>query len=873
MNEEKLNRLLQRNAELEQQLAAKDRELQIGAALERVRVRTMAMQRSDELAEVAELLFKEVKALGIQTWTTGFNVWREDGNGYEDWITNPQGGFIEPYSIVSTVYAVFRQVSEAKKRGESFYVQSEEGETLKETYRWLSKFAANKQFENILESGFQFPERQYDHFVFGAKVSLMFITYEPVPEAHDIFKRFGRVFEQTYTRFLDLQKAEAHAWEVQIQLGLERVNARAMAMQHSDELAEAAKLLYDELRSLGINPVSCGYMFIEEAHQTQTAWVTLPDGTLLPDYIVFPLTGDAILDDRYRVWREKEALHKAIIQGEANKEHHRFLSSKVPANFSAAIFEHIPANIVFYSANFSAGYLMIIATDLFSAEEEQTIVRFAKVFETTYTRFLDLQRAEAQARAARIEASLERVRSKAMAMQKSDDLANAVATVFEELDNLEFGMLRCGIGIINKENRSVNVWASTKSDKDMPLQLSGDEPMDAHPLLRGAFDAWLNQEEYSYTLEGDDLRNYYRTQVAVNFKLPASQSLVAGEESTRQFYYLATFPAGGLFAFRETPFPEEAKAVMQRFAAVFTLTYTRYHDLQVAEAHALQAKEDFRNLQAEKMRAEAALAGLKAMQAQLIQQEKMASLGELTAGIAHEIQNPLNFVNNFSAVNKELVEEIEEELEKANIEEAKALAKDIKENEEKIAHHGKRADSIVKGMLQHARASTGDKHPTDINRLADEYLRLSYQGMRAKDKAFNAIIETRYDANVGNINLVPQDIGRVLLNLYNNAFYAVHQKKNQLNGTFEPVVSVSTKREGEQVIVSVSDNGTGIPEQALGKIFQPFFTTKPTGEGTGLGLSLSYDTVTKGHGGTIVVESKQGEGSVFTIRLPLTAAV
>jgi two-component system NtrC family sensor kinase len=288
-------------------------------------------------------------------------------------------------------------------------------------------------------------------------------------------------------------------------------------------------------------------------------------------------------------------------------------------------------------------------------------------------------------------------------------------------------------------------------------------------------------------------------------------------------------------------------------------------------------------LQKQKDKVESTLTELKATQSQLIQSEKMATLGELTAGIAHEIQNPLNFVNNFSEVNKELIGEMVDEVDKGNTEEVKAIAKDIKDNEEKILHHGKRADAIVKGMLQHSRISTGQKELTDINALANEYLRLSYHGMRAKDKSFNATVKTDFDsslsadeAGIGKINIVPQDIGRVLLNLFNNAFYAVSEKKKNLTGfqnlsglnNYVPIVSILTKKVDAKVEIHVKDNGIGIPQKVVDKIFQPFFTTKPTGQGTGLGLSLSYDII-KAHGGEIKVETKEGEGSEFIIQLPL----
>ena len=269
------------------------------------------------------------------------------------------------------------------------------------------------------------------------------------------------------------------------------------------------------------------------------------------------------------------------------------------------------------------------------------------------------------------------------------------------------------------------------------------------------------------------------------------------------------------------------------------------------------------------------LENLKSAQAQLIQSEKMASLGELTAGIAHEIQNQLNFVNNFSELSKELLDEMKTELDNGNTDDAKEIADDVIQNLEKINHHGKRAGDIVKSMLQHSQTSTGKTEPTNINALADEYLRLAYHGLRAKDKDFNVTIKTDFDSSIGSISIIPQDIGRVLLNLYNNAFYAcaeqsrsvVAEKKKQQPEGYEPTVSVSTKKVNGKIEIRVGDNGNGISPKIVDKIFQPFFTTKPTGQGTGLGLSLSYDIV-KAHGGEIKVETKEGEGTEFCIVLP-----
>jgi len=296
---------------------------------------------------------------------------------------------------------------------------------------------------------------------------------------------------------------------------------------------------------------------------------------------------------------------------------------------------------------------------------------------------------------------------------------------------------------------------------------------------------------------------------------------------------------------------------------IFSIVQIRAYYLK-KENRILEEKVQHRTKQLKK-----SLDNLKATQDQLIQSEKMASLGELTAGIAHEIQNPLNFVNNFSEVSKELLNEMKEELDNGNLEDAMEIMQDIIQNLEKINHHGKRADGIVKGMLQHSRSNSDSKEPTDINALADEYLRLAYHGLRAKDKSFNATMVRDFDDNIGNINVIPQDIGKVILNLITNAFYVVDEKKKSGIKNYEPTVTVKTRKGVKNIEIQVTDNGNGIPEKILNKIFEPFFTTKPTGKGTGLGLSMSYDIVTKGHGGELKVNTTQNKGTEFIIILPI----
>ena len=274
-------------------------------------------------------------------------------------------------------------------------------------------------------------------------------------------------------------------------------------------------------------------------------------------------------------------------------------------------------------------------------------------------------------------------------------------------------------------------------------------------------------------------------------------------------------------------------------------------------------------IQSQRQALETTLTELKNTQNQLIQSAKMASLGELTAGIAHEIQNPLNFVNNFSEVSIELMDELNDELDKGDTKEARAITADVIENLGKINHHGKRAGGIVKGMLEHSRASAGQKEPTDLNKLADEYLRLAFQGFKAKEKSFDAELVTSFKENLPKVTVIPQDFGRVLLNLFNNAFYAVNQKAKTEGTGYRPEVSVSTTAENGRLVIRVKDNGTGIPLAIKDKVMQPFFTTKPTGEGTGLGLSLSYDIIVKGHGGSIDLNTSEGEFTEFIVRVGL----
>jgi len=475
--------------------------------------------------------------------------------------------------------------------------------------------------------------------------------------------------------------------------------------------------------------------------------------------------------------------------------------------------------------------------------------RFAKVFEQTYTRFLDLQKAEAQAREAIKQASVDRIRAEIASMRTTNDLERIQPIIWNELTTLGVPFTRCGVFILDEEHEQVDTFLSTPEGKSIASFTSNYSDV---AVISEALPYWRKKEIYK--AHWDEATFLAQAQTLLSQGNITSAENYLTEHRPKDLYlHFLPFLQGILYVGNETPLNDDELQLVQNLADAFSIAYARY--------------EDFNKLEIAKEQIENTLVDLKQTQAQLVQSEKMASLGELTAGIAHEIQNPLNFVNNFSDVNKELLVEMKDEIEKGNIEEVKAIANDIIGNEEKINHHGKRADAIVKGMLQHSRSSSGVKDPTDINVLADEYLRLAYHGLRAKDKFFNATMKTEFDQSIGKINIVPQDIGRSVLNLISNAFYAVTEKKKQNGEGYEPTVTVTTKKINGKVEIRVADNGNGIPQKVLDKIFQPFFTTKPTGQGTGLGLSLSYDII-KAHGGEINVETKEGEGSDFYIFLP-----
>ena len=1030
-----------------QKAEAQAREAKIEAALERVRSRTMAMQRSEELMDAASLLFQQVSALGVTLWGCGFNIWEKNEKICTSYNANPHGTILSFWEIPLTEDLCFIHFYESRQRGDILYVDEMGGEQLEATYHYMRKLPGiGEGIESILKAGNTLPIFQVNHLANFSFGNLLFITYQHVPEAHDIFVRFAKVFEQTYTRFLDLQKAEAQAKEAQIEAALERVRSRSMGMQKSEELKEVIQVVYDQFVHLNIKVEHTGFVIDYKARDDYNIWIADPLG--VPSQVTIPYF-DSVYYNRFNEAKEKgEDFFATNLSFEEKNRFYQKLFEYVPnlPEESKKFYFSCPGlaastvlldNVCLYIENFSG--------TPYSDENNNTLMRFGKVFQQTYTRFLDLQKAEAQAREAQIEAALEKVRGRSMGMQKSDELRDVIQVIFEQLIHLNFNIDGAGFGVDFRESDDWNIW---NADAYTPFPTKIHIPYFDHPVANAIIEAKNSGVELVPLKLTIEERNTLLDHV---FKYapasPEAKEVVYNTPGFAESDVLLKNVLLFIHNYAGIPYTDAENATLIRFGKVFEQTYTRFKDLEKAEAQARETVkqasvdrvraeiasmrttsdlekitpliwnelttlgvpfircgvfimdeeqqlvhtflstpegkaiatlhvpfqfnlsiitngvghwrkkeiykehwdaatftkswialsslmetsdgshqheqppknlylhmlpflqgmlyagntaslsddelqlvqnlagafstayaryEDFNKLELAKEQIEKTLVDLKQAQAQLVQSEKMASLGELTAGIAHEIQNPLNFVNNFSEVNKELLVEMKDEMEKGNYADAKDIANDVIGNEEKINHHGKRADAIVKGMLQHSRTSSATKEPTDINKLADEYLRLAYHGLRAKDKSFNATLKTDYDESIGNINIIPQDIGRVVLNLINNAFYVVSEKAKQQGADFEPTVSVSTKKIGDKVEISVKDNGNGISQKVLDKIFQPFFTTKPTGQGTGLGLSLAYDII-KAHGGELNVQTKEGKGlpagqagTEFIIQLPIT---
>ena len=858
-----------------QKAEAQTREAKIEAALEKVRASAMAMHHSHELDELLTVLFDQFDVLGIQPMTTHMTLIDMENNTFTFRETGKGGrrSFGEQRVAIDSM-DIWTDAANKWRNSEPLAINSLHFPPESLPMLWQvfhESFAAMPEGSKITPE--DYPDGIYHT---AGKQPFGYIGMNQIRKAtqeeEQIVVKFASEFGRAYTRFLDLQKAEAQAREAKIEAALEKVRSRTMAMQSSNELQETAAVLFQEFKKLGaenIYQVTIGiYNELERTIDFRvTSWAD--SGEQENRSFSLDMNEPYLIKPAISAWKSGKKSAVFDLTGEALQGwlNYRNKMSGITVKSSDT-----DGRRVITAAYFSKGHLTISTPIPPPQETIKTLERFATVFDGTYTRFLDLEKAEAQAREAKIEAALERVRSRTLAMQKSDELAETAAEVFHQLIGLGIDPNRLYIGIVNAVTKDMEMWATDEDGSGVGKKFTfnaGD-----NESVKKLYDGWVSKEKsVSVDMQGKELENYFR--YLQQLHIPISHGL----KQKRRVQSVAYFDKGFIGMASPDELSGQNIELLERFAAVFNLTFTRFSDLKIAEAHALQAEQDLIAIKEAKQKAEDALTELQSTQKQLIQSEKMASLGELTAGIAHEIQNPLNFVNNFSEVSKELLDEIKEEIGKGNLEDAMEIMNDVIQNLEKINHHGKRADGIVKGMLQHSRSSSGVKELTDINALCDEYLRLAYHGLRAKDKSFNATMKTDFDASLEKINVMPQDIGRVILNLITNAFYVVNEKKNtpqppEGGVKYEPTVTITTSSihppSGNRSIqIKVTDNGGGIPQKVLDKIFQPFFTTKPTGQGTGLGLSLAFDIVTKGHGGELKVETKEGEGTEFIILLPV----
>jgi signal transduction histidine kinase len=711
--------------------------------------------------------------------------------------------------------------------------------------------------------------------------------------------------------------------ELKIEAALERVRSASMAMQGSAELASVARTVFEQLKVLGIDVYRS---WIDIFHVTEgyvLTWSTDFEGNFQPNPATFPLDFDETMSDFYRDYKSSSKFIELEAHGDGVREWFDYLYSVS----SDPIFKmtSVPDDLYQIWAKHKYGTVATTKLSPITNDEKDILNRFANVFEQAYTRFLDLQKAEAQTREMQIEAALERARAQSMMMQHSDEI-NTISNVFHEQLNLlgipsEFSY----VWLPDEANETHQFWASWSEVKAGENSLQSKQvtyPLDkSEPYTAACFAAWATPdvvlEEF---IPPADIAGFFD----VWKELLSGAKKLKPEYFQEGIYYSEAYMRYGCFGINfRRKLSEEEKNILKRFSKEFEQAYTRFLDLQTAEKQALVIRE-------ERDRLEIALKELHATQDQLVQQEKLASLGQLTAGIAHEIKNPLNFVNNFSDVSLELVEEARGEVRRVTGDGRPEVSKseknnsplkkgdkggssspqkqevseddydpgfileildDIEANLRKIHEHGSRADGIVKSMLQHSRGGDGKPEPTDLNALVKEYINLSFHGMRAGNDPINVDIDLKLGESIGEVPLVAEDFSRVILNLCNNAFDAMRERLtgdggpvtgegSPLEGSGEaersqgvsssvkyaPKLSIRTKSAANAVTIEIEDNGPGIPEELKDKIMQPFFTTKKGTQGSGLGLSITNDIV-KAHGGRIVINSLPGKGTTFTIHL------
>lgn len=841
--------LLQR---LQNELAQKNRELLLEASLEKVRSRAMDMNYSFELSDVLSVLFEQYDHLGICPVFSHLTLFDLENRRFAFRTTGRGGQRVQAEQKIDLdAMDTWKEAVENWKRGGPEQVHSHHypPEILPQV------FGLFQEILSVIPEEARYTPEDFPAGVFITQGYCRFgyvgfgHSREATLEEKEVVRRMAREFERLYQRFIDLEKVEDQIRDAQVEASMERVRAGALAMRNSADVGNATGILFTELEKLGMSPLRCGLYIIDEKDVTMQVWraTTTTDGTIGQVTGTVSMTIHPMLQAGFDAWQRKDATIMYTLEGEDLAAYYKALIEHAP-QFVQNVATGKQISTSFF---FDEGALFVFTREPLDATTCSLMKKFASVFSLTYRRYLDLKIAERQTREAIRQASLDRVRAEIASMRTTADLEKITPLIWNELNSLGVPFIRCGVFIMDAQQKVAHTYLSTPDGKAVA---SFDLPYDSPGSIAEIVSRWEKKEFYA---EYWDQKSY----LEFADELVKHGVLVSVEQYLRSlprggFYiHFAPFLQGMLYVGNTTLFGQEQEQVVRLLAEAFSTAYARY--------------EDFSQLEAAKKQVDKTLVELKQAQQQLIQSEKMASLGQLTAGIAHEIRNPLNFVNNFSEANKELLEELRLELKVGHVPEALVLTDSLLDNEQKISHHGKRAGTIVNTMLQHARSHTGKKDWVAINDLAAEYLEMSYRTAKERYPGFEVNILTHYDPAVTLIRVVAQEIGRVLLNLFDNAFYSLQEKKEERGEAFQPELRVTTQQEKNQLLLQIKDNGTGMSPEIASRIFQPFFTTKPAGEGTGLGLSLSYDVVTKGHGGTLSVESNEGEGSLFSIRLPI----
>ncbi len=858
-----LDALEVRNAELDRLLAERTAELDavrresaLQAALERVRTQSMGAEHGDDTADFAVTVFDELRGLGVPVLQVGLSGGPEGGEDDREtaaWTAGFDASGAPRAGRATATLAGHPTLDAAFEAGQggATLVERLDGPAFEAYLRAGAAAYPASYADRVVERA---PRAEEYHVVYvpagGPAHLTAVLSAAPTAGALDALRRFAALFGLAHARHRDLQRAEGLARTSQVEAALERVRARARAMRRSDAHGAVVEVVRRELDGLAEGVARSGVAVVDGFARTATFWARHPaEGDDRPlAHGVIPLSRHPLYEAVFDTWRRQKDL-SYILEGDGLLSYYALVGRSA---FGTPDAPYTPGGGREYvhAVPYPAGLLYAFAAHPFSEATVQVMQRLAGAFHFAHTRARDLERAEAQRRDAVQQASVDRVRAEIAQMRTVADLDQITPLVGRELTALGVPFFRCAVFIVDDARRDVQVYLATPEGRALA---SVSLAFGSHPLVDRVVDHWHRQEVLADQWDAGQMEAWaglfgehrQHTAAAVGLDAP-SQTLAL---------LFAPFAQGMLFVESAETLPNEDVAAVQALADAFAVAYARY--------------DDYRQLEAKTAEVVRALADLRATQEQLVQSEKLASLGAVTAGIAHEIKNPLNFVNNFAILIAEIVDELDADLAAgASVEALRTTLDDLKANAETIAKHGQRADGIVRGMLQHARGGKGLPEPVDLNALVEEHVALAYHGKRAQTPGLSALVERDYDADAGRVVVVPQDIGRVLINLVNNALDAVQARAATADRDYTPAVHVRTARAGNSVVVRVEDNGTGIAPDALARVFEPFFTTKPPGAGTGLGLSISHDIVAQGHGGSLRVESVPGQGAAFVVTLP-----